>query len=243
MPADEISYELPMRWADLDSLNHVNNVVYLDYAAEARARLVDDGLALDDGAVSSLTVMFLRPMMLSRDPVTVVSTLGEGELTQDICVVKDGERTDFARVVTGLAPRVDATPRPVDAEPMAVRLRRSDLDASGAVRPAKVFELFQEIRVLDVSTRLGWLTPGSFVVGTSRVGFRRPIPWREEPYRAVDWISRVGNASFEIRCEITDGTHVLADSTTTLVGFDLAAQSSRRFGDVERSRLLELVQE
>ena len=29
---------IPMRWADIDQLNHVNNVVYVDYAMEARAR-------------------------------------------------------------------------------------------------------------------------------------------------------------------------------------------------------------
>ena len=34
-----------MRWADLDSLNHVNNVVYVDYAAEsARAAWSMTGL-------------------------------------------------------------------------------------------------------------------------------------------------------------------------------------------------------
>ena len=38
-----------MRWADLDSLNHVNNVVYLDYAAESRAILVEDGSTVEYG--------------------------------------------------------------------------------------------------------------------------------------------------------------------------------------------------
>ncbi|MRJ78151.1 hypothetical protein GEV29_16570 [Aeromicrobium sp. SMF47] len=242
MPVDSHTYELPMRWADLDSLNHVNNVVYLDYAAEARAALVDAGLPVDDGAVSEMTVRFLRPMALGHDPVRVESRLTDAGLTQDVCVVRDGQRTDHAQVVTSFGPREDAVPR-VHAEPKDVRVRRADLDASGVVRPTKVFELFQEIRVLHVATRIDVLLPGSFVVGTSRVALRRSIVWRPEPYTAGTWISRVGQASFEIRCEITDGTHVLADSTTTLVGFDLATQSSRRFGDLERAQLLALVQD
>lgn len=229
-----------MRWADLDSLNHVNNVVYLDYAAEARARLADGGLVGDDSTVTGQTVRFMRPMALSRGPVTIVSSLADGELTQDICVVRDGVRADHARVVTRFGARQDAAPREVDIDAMPVRIRRGDVDAAGAVHTTKVFELFQEVRVLDVSTRLGHLRAGSFVVGTSDVVFRRPIRWREEPYRATTWLSRVGNASLEMTCEIVDGTHVLAESTTTLVGFDPATQSSRRFEADERAQLLEL---
>ena len=33
------TYECPMRWADLDVLGHVNNVVYVDYLQEARVDL------------------------------------------------------------------------------------------------------------------------------------------------------------------------------------------------------------
>ncbi len=30
------TYECPLRWADMDLLGHVNNVVYVDYLQEAR---------------------------------------------------------------------------------------------------------------------------------------------------------------------------------------------------------------
>ncbi len=33
-------YRCPTRWADLDLLGHVNNVVYVDYLQEARVDLV-----------------------------------------------------------------------------------------------------------------------------------------------------------------------------------------------------------
>lgn len=39
-----ISVEVPVRWADLDLLGHVNNAVYLNYLEEARDRLLEHGL-------------------------------------------------------------------------------------------------------------------------------------------------------------------------------------------------------
>ncbi len=33
-------FECPMRWADLDLLGHVNNVVYVDYLQEARVDML-----------------------------------------------------------------------------------------------------------------------------------------------------------------------------------------------------------
>ena len=70
----EYRHEIPMRWADLDSLNHVNNVVYLAYAQNARA--VIDGLP--QGPIGATTVEFKRPLLLGRRPV-VVTTRVEGD--------------------------------------------------------------------------------------------------------------------------------------------------------------------
>ena len=33
-------YECPMRWADMDLLGHVNNVIYVDYLQEARVDML-----------------------------------------------------------------------------------------------------------------------------------------------------------------------------------------------------------
>ena len=50
-------YECPMRWADLDMLGHVNNVVYVDYLQEARVDMLrvhqrnHAGNALTEGTV------------------------------------------------------------------------------------------------------------------------------------------------------------------------------------------------
>lgn len=231
-----------MRWADLDTLNHVNNVVYLDYAAEARAVLVDEG-ALDGGPdIVSMTVKFLRPMRLGRTPVRVTSTVEGATLTQQIGVDAEDSTAVFAKVTTQFGQRQPIAPRQ-DVAAVSMSVRRSDLDPAGAVTPTKVFELFQESRVLHISTHLGAMTPGSFVVGTSSVTLRTPITWRAEPYEATVWVSRVGRGSFEIRSELSDGVSVLADSTTVLVGFDAQTQRSRPFGDDERAQLSELVRD
>ncbi len=231
-----------MRWADLDSLNHVNNVVYLDYAAEARAVLVDEGLVDSGAEIVSMSVRFLRPMRLGRTPVVVTSTADGTTLVQQIGIDSDGSSAVFAEVTTILGEREQIASR--DDVPVAsLNVRRSDLDPVGAVTPTKVFELFQEARVLHISTHLAAMSPGSFVVGTSTVTFRAPIGWRAEPYDASVWVSRVGRGSFEMRSELSDGQTVLAGSTTVLVGFDPQTQRSRPFGDQERLELSGLIRD
>ena len=76
-----------MRWADLDSLNHVNNVVYVDYAMEARGRLVDDGVLGAGQTIRRLRVDFLRPLLLSSKPVLVRSTIDADVLTVSLAGV------------------------------------------------------------------------------------------------------------------------------------------------------------
>ncbi|GAA3511568.1 hypothetical protein GCM10022234_02660 [Aeromicrobium panaciterrae] len=223
-----------MRWADLDSLKHVNNVVYVDYATEVRSLLVEDGL-LDDRGVSSMSVRYARPMLLSRHPVVVTSLIDGDKLTQQICSDRDGERTVYCKLVTTLGTPIPQDRSAVETDPLPSRIRRSDIDASGAVSLIKTFELFQEGRVLFISNHLGGLKAGQFVVGTVGVDFHSPIAWRREPYESRSWVSRVGAGSLTIESELSDGDALLARGTTFLVGFDLAAQKSRAFSAEERA--------
>lgn len=87
-----------MRWADLDSLNHVNNVVYVDYAAESRAILIEDGIVGADERVQRMSVDFLRPLLLSSQSVRVTSTRDGDELVQEI--TNGVADTVYARVTT-----------------------------------------------------------------------------------------------------------------------------------------------
>jgi acyl-CoA thioester hydrolase len=232
---DEIVHKLAMRWADLDSLNHVNNVAYLEYAAESRARLVDDGELAADVDVSAMSVRYSRPLLLTRQPVLVVSVVDADTVTQHICTENDGVRTVFATVTTTLGTPSPAPRTDVGGEPLPSRIRRSDVDTTGVVSSTKTFELFQEGRILFISSHLAQLSAGQFVVGTVSVDFHRPISWRRDPYQLGGWISRVGASSVTIESELSDGDTVLARATSALVGFDLAAQRSRAFTDEERA--------
>lgn len=229
-----------MRWADIDSLDHVNNVVYLAYAAEARAAMVAGGELADDLMPVTMTVRFVRPLRLGRSSVVVVSEIDGDDVVQQIALDSDAGRTVFAEVTTRLGERTPAEPR-AGVATSALSLRRDDLDVHGRVTPTKVFELFQEIRVLRLSTLLATMRPGRFVVGTSAVTFHDDVRWSAEPLRTSAWISRVGTGSFEICSELSDGRAVLASSTTTLVGFDPIAQTSKTFDDPERQQLRDLI--
>lgn len=223
-----------MRWADLDSLDHVNNVVYLEYAAESRAMLIEDGAILG-GEISQMAVVYLRPLLLSLRPVSVVSTMDADTLTQEICVDRDGVRTVFARVTTTFGPQRQIGQHTPVGPDFPSRVRRSDLDGAGKVSPTKVFELFQEGRILFISSRVSAMSPGRFVVAGVDVTFGGWVNWRAEPYQVRGWVSSVGDSSVTIESELSDGSVVLSRATSALVGFDLATQSSRKLSDEEKA--------
>jgi len=71
-------YECPVRWADIDSLGHVNNVAYVDYMQEARVDMLaihpgETGRhALGEGVVVVRhEVEFVRPLVFRFAPVRV----------------------------------------------------------------------------------------------------------------------------------------------------------------------------
>ena len=228
-----------MRWGDLDILNHVTNVVYLDYAAEAQAVLRRDGDLIDGRPVRDITVTYLRPTALSRRPLLVRSSLDGDELTQEICTTSHDEPAVHARVVTTYgAPVVPQIPA-LDGDAVAAGVRISDLDATGAVSLIGQFRVAQEARVLYFGTRMERGVLGQFVVGTISLQAVAPLAWRPEPYEAHSWISRVGTGSFTINTLVGDPSEPVFVNRTTLVGFDSETQTSRPFTDAERALLNE----
>jgi acyl-CoA thioester hydrolase len=239
---EEHSYELPMRWADLDSLNHVNNVVYLDYAAESRAILIEDGIVGADERVQRIAVDFLRPLLLSMRPVRVTSTREGDELIQEI--TSGDTDTVFARVTTVFGPPVDVERGTATFEPFLLRLRRSDVDATGVASLTQAFEFFQEARIILFSSlRTDGSGASRFVVGHVDITFGEPIPWRREPYPVTSWISRIGDSSIHIEAEIAEEGRLYAHARSVLVGFDMAAQTSRKLEDHEKKLLSEFIPE
>lgn len=68
---------LRVRWSDLDTYHHVNNVKYIEYFQEARIRysmaMHTDGDVFGDFVVARIDVDYLRPLDFRHEPVEVHS--------------------------------------------------------------------------------------------------------------------------------------------------------------------------
>ncbi|MBO9523268.1 MAG: acyl-CoA thioesterase [Nocardioidaceae bacterium] len=113
-----------MRWADIDMLRHVNNVVYVDYLQEARIDMFAahpefrGGEELGEGVVVVRHELeFAAPLAFRQRPVLVDSWITEvraGSFTMGYEVYDEGSegRTTYLRASTQLAPFVFATESP-----------------------------------------------------------------------------------------------------------------------------------
>jgi acyl-CoA thioester hydrolase len=117
-----------MRWADLDQLGHVNNVVYVDYLQEARVDLLRahgrGPRALADGlVVVRHEVTYLKPLTFDFRPVSIecwVTDIKAATFTMAYEIFHetpspdgaDRERLVYARATTVLTPFVFAEERP-----------------------------------------------------------------------------------------------------------------------------------
>jgi acyl-CoA thioester hydrolase len=118
-------YYCPLRWADMDSLGHVNNVTYVDYLQEARVDMLavhapeTGGEALAEGVVVVRhEVEFVAPLVFRPEPVRIetwVSRIRAASFTMRYEILDelpDGDRRVYTRASTVLTPFVFATERP-----------------------------------------------------------------------------------------------------------------------------------
>lgn len=145
-------YECQLRWADLDQLRHVNNVLYADYLQEGRIDFLralevrvstrhDAGVPPEER--SGLVVVrhemtYLAPLHFDFQPVSLeiwVSDLGRASFTLGCEIFRDGPdgvRTVYLRASTRIAPFVFGSARPR----RLTELERSALAAYGEPRDA-----------------------------------------------------------------------------------------------------------
>lgn len=119
-------YDCPLRWGDIDQLNHVNNVKYVDYLQEARGALLHACRTAagvehhhnDAYVVRRHEVTFRAPLRFRFQAVSIESWVSEirtASFTLDHEVFEeqpDGTRTVYLRARTVLAPFVVATGEP-----------------------------------------------------------------------------------------------------------------------------------
>lgn len=85
-----VRHELPLhvRRSDMDAIRHVNNVVYVAYAEDARAELFagypELAALAEHSAVARHRVQYVRPLLFGNEPVRItswVSRVGESAVT------------------------------------------------------------------------------------------------------------------------------------------------------------------
>jgi acyl-CoA thioester hydrolase len=118
-------YYCPLRWADMDTLGHVNNVVYVDYLQEARVDMlrvhapVQGGEELAEGVVVVRhEVEFVHPLVFRSEPVRIETWVTEVRAAtftmayEILDETPEGERRVYARARSVLTPFVFAQERP-----------------------------------------------------------------------------------------------------------------------------------
>ena len=111
-----------MRWADLDQLRHVNNVVYVDYLQEARVDMLRAHGRGPSAMVEGLVVVrhevtYLKPLTFDFRPISIecwVTEIRAATFTMayELFQEHDGERVVHLRARTVLTPFVFAEERP-----------------------------------------------------------------------------------------------------------------------------------
>ena len=118
-------YHCPLRWADMDSLGHVNNVTYVDYLQESRVDMLrvhaqaTGGEQLAEGTVVVRhEVEFVSPLVFRFEPVRIeswVTRIRRASFTMAYEILDelpDGGRRVYTRARTVLTPYVFAEERP-----------------------------------------------------------------------------------------------------------------------------------
>jgi acyl-CoA thioester hydrolase len=118
-------YHCPLRWADMDSLGHVNNVTYVDYLQEARVDMfavhapASGGEDLAEGVVVVRhEVEFVAPLVFRPEPVRIetwVTEVRAASFTMAYEILDeaaDGSRAVYTRAISRLTPFVFTLERP-----------------------------------------------------------------------------------------------------------------------------------
>jgi acyl-CoA thioester hydrolase len=102
-----------VRWSDIDSYDHVNNVRYFDYLQEARIAFLAEvfGVGADEFfgrspvVLASQTVDYLRPILLRHPPYAVevwVSAIGTSSYTLRSQIVDAAEGLTYCKATSVL---------------------------------------------------------------------------------------------------------------------------------------------
>lgn len=120
-PREDFSYEttIPVRFRDIDPMNHVNNALYVTYVEQAREEYYEDVLDTTlgdaDTVLAHLAVDYIRPIELG-EVVTVrmrTDELGESSIPMAYELSVDGNVVATAETVQVAFDRSAGTSKPI----------------------------------------------------------------------------------------------------------------------------------
>nr|WP_129668598.1 thioesterase family protein [Phytoactinopolyspora endophytica] len=150
-----------------------------------------------------------------------------------------GPEPGIARNGAGATDRAVDDPGESKPHVHACPVRFDDLDSYGHVNNVTFVDYLQEARA-DFAHRylLDLLGPDEgWVVANVTIDYLAPVPFRTDPLDVRVWVTRVGGSSVELAYDVRDEAAVYATARTTLVGYNLRTQSSRKLAAAERAAM------
>lgn len=127
------SYQFQVRWSDIDSYDHVNNVRYFDYLQEARIAFLAELTGVDGDyfaaypvVLVSQTVDYLKPILLRQAPYEVevwVAHVGTSSYTLASRIVDEDQVCATATSVLVAVTAATHAKRPLSEAERAALLR------------------------------------------------------------------------------------------------------------------------
>lgn len=226
-------YPVPVRWGDLDVMNHVNNVHLVAIAEHGAVLLTSSGQWAVPPPPLGVHVRYRRPVSFSGQQLLVRNRVEGSALRQDIIDHTPGGSPVCATVTT----RPDATvPDWLSSNqrswPAAMTWlpRWSDIGPDNEVRISSLFGLVQEARIAlfaDLIDEVG----GDFVILEVEQYLTGRLPFRPEPYGVRSGVQRIGTSSLVV---LTGTAEAELAARTVVVAYDSGANTSRPLTDIER---------
>ncbi|WP_049888388.1 MULTISPECIES: thioesterase family protein [unclassified Natrinema] len=122
----EFTHEVPVRFRDLDPLNHVNHAVYASYLEAARTAYIEEVLGVPEEEIAfvvvTLEIAYERPITYGDEPVVALSVadLGDSSCTMEYEIRVDGAVAATAETTIVHVDHETDQPTPI---PPAIRRR------------------------------------------------------------------------------------------------------------------------
>lgn len=234
-------HEIALRFSDMDSLGHLSNLRYLEFAEDARhawAReiertdtLVSEGLPELREAVS-MEIEFLLPVPRDCPMIRTGSSLDDDLLYQELTSSDGGQERLHATVRTILGARKALVPTADMPHRTSTELRHEEI-IRGTLTLRTMLDLLQQSR-LDMLPHVELPEGHHYVVAQLSVRFGSHGTSRNvcDTYAVI---RRVGSSSLTVESELRRGGGVDVHGTAVVVAYDIDRQQSRPLTACEKS--------